>query len=107
MGNKLTDTQVVTTTGVKNPATLLKFPEYGGTFTASIDAGSAVVQVRGWVTSGAKEVLATFTLPVPSGTKAGDLFDSIPIFSTWDDWDWNVMSISGANLTLACAGVGV
>lgn len=113
MGTKLTDTQDVTTTGVKSPATLSKFPEFGGTFTAALQAGgtqTATVQLRAWNnnTSGTPEILATFVLPVVGGAKNGDLFDSFPVFSCWDDWDWNVTALgAGATLRLSAVGVGV
>lgn len=116
MATKLTDTQTLSggslTTGVKNPTTLTKFPEAGATFQVSSDATSgspAVVELRAWVAGvSTPEVLATFTLPVPDGEKLGDLFDSFPVFSVWDDWDWNVTSVGDATtLTLAAVGVGV
>lgn len=113
MATKLTDTQDITTTGVKNPATMVKFPEFGATFTAALQAGgtqTATVQLRAWNTSTSSqpEILATFVLPVSGGAKNGDLFDSIPVFSTWDDWDWNVTALgAGATLRLSAVGVGV
>ena len=63
------DTQVVTTTGVKAANSLTKFPEFGATASVLLSAGSATVQLRAWNNTGAKEILATFTLPVPSGAK--------------------------------------
>lgn len=113
MGTKLTDTQDVTTTGAKNPATLTKFPEYGATFSAALQAGgtqTATVQLRAWNNnmSAQPEVLATFVLPVSGGLKNGDLFDSQPVYATYDDWDWNVIALgAGATLRLSCVGVGV
>jgi hypothetical protein len=114
MGTKLTDTQTQTTTGAKDPATLTKWPEYGGTATVAMEAGgtqTCTVQLRAWNTSigsGQKEVLATFVLPVVGGPKNGDLFDSLPIFSTWDDWDWNITALgASATVRLSFVGVGV
>lgn len=113
MGTKLTDTQTATTTGAKNPATLSKWPEYGATATVAMEAGgtqTATVQLRAWNNgaSSFKEVLATFVLPVSGGVKNGDLFDSLPVFSTWDNWDWNVVSIgASATVRLSLVGVGV
>lgn len=113
MGTKLTDTQDVTTTGVKNPATMTKFPDFGATFSVALQAGgtqTATVVLRAWNTSlsAQPEILATFVLPVVGGAKNGDLFDSLPIFSDWDDWDWNVTALgAGATLRLSAVGVGV
>lgn len=114
MGTKLTDTQTQTTTGVKDPATLTKWPEYGATATVNMEAGgtqTATVQLRAWnYTTGTpvKEVLATFVLPVVGGLKNGDLYDSLPVYSTWDDWDWNVVSLgAGGTVRLSLTGVGV
>ena len=112
MASKLTDTQTVAAAGVVNPATLAKFPEGGATFSAAMEAGgtqTATVQLRAWNTSmTVKEVLWTCVLPVVGGTKNGDLFDSLPVFSIWDDWDWNVSALgAGATLRLSAVGVGV
>lgn len=119
MATKLTDSQTLSggslVTGVVNPATLTKFPEGGATFqvaAAGATSGSGntfKVQLRAWVIGVADpEVLAEFELPVPSGDKAGDLFDSLPVFSVWDDWDWNVTQVGTATAaTLAAVGVGV
>ena len=112
MATKLTDTQTVSATGAVNPATMTKFPEGGATFSAIMEAGgtqTATVQLRAWNTSMAvKEVLWTAVLPVVGGSKNGDLFDSLPVFSVWDDWDWNVTALgAGATLRLSAVGVGV
>ena len=107
---KVTDTQTTTTTGVKALASLSKAPEYGFTATARVSGGTptATVQLRGWVETGAKEVLATFTLPVASGAKTGDLYDSAVVAATYDNLDWNVTALgAGATLTLTAVGVGV
>jgi hypothetical protein len=110
MAQHLFDTQQVTTTGVKAPATLTKFPEFGATASVLVAGGTATatVALRAWNISGAKEVLATFVLPVASGTKTGDLFDSLVVAAQWENWDWNVLALgSGATLTLALSGAGV
>lgn len=119
MATKLTDTQTLTggslTTGVKNPATLTKFPEAGATFqvdTTGATSGTGntfKVQLRAWVVGvAAPEIIKEFELPVPEGVKAGDLYDSMPVFSVWDDWDWNVTQIGTAtSVTLSAVGVGV
>lgn len=114
MATKLTDTQTVTTTGVKAPATMTKFPEGGATFSVEQSSGTvtaATVQLRAWNASmTGKEILATFTLPVPSGSKINDMFDSLPVFSIWDNWDWNVVTLTGTStptLRLSAVGVGV
>lgn len=107
---KQTDTQAVTTTGVKPAASLTKAPEYGFTATARVSGGTptATVQLRAWVENGAKEVLATFTLPVASGGKTGDLYDTAVIAATYDFFDWNVTAIgAGATLNLSLVGVGI
>lgn len=110
MGTKLTDTQTQTATGVYNPATMVKFPEGGATFSVSVASGTATctVQLRAWNTSMTdKEILATFVLPYVGAPKAGDLFDSIPVYSIWDDWDWNVTAIgAGATVRLSAVGLG-
>jgi hypothetical protein len=119
MATKLTNViSSVTTTGVKDPSTgspsLTKFPEGGATFSVEVTAGTGVaatVQLRAWnagMTN--KEILATFVLPVSGGSKNTDTFDSMPIFSMWDAFDWNVVSLSGSatpTLRLSCVGVGV
>lgn len=109
MAVKLFDSQTTTTAGVKAPASLAKWPEGGATGQVLLSAGAATVQLRAWVAgTAAKEVLATFVLPVADGEKLGDLYDSQPVYSMWDNWDWNVVSISGGGtLTLALVGVGV
>lgn len=110
MGTKLTDTQTVTTTGVKAPATLTKFPEYGATVGVELTGGgSCTVQFRAWANGSEsnKEILATFVLPVVGGVKNGDTFDHLPIFSTWDNWDWNVTAIATGTARLSVVGVGV
>lgn len=108
MATHLFDTQTQTTTGVKAPATLTKFPEFGATASVGLSAGTATIQLRAWNSSTYKEVLATFTLPVASGAKSGDLFDSAVIASQWENWDWNITAISGggtATLTLSGSGI--
>ena len=110
MAAKLTDSKTATAIGaVAN--TLNKFPEGGCTFGVQLSAGTAVVQVRAWTSSTtAKEVLATFTLPIAANAtfKANDLFDDFPVFTIWDNWDWNVVDIQGGGtLTLKAIGVGV
>jgi hypothetical protein len=118
MATKLTDTQTLSggslTTGVKNPTTLTKFPEGGATFqvsaAGSLSASPAIVQLRGWVNGvSTPEILATFTIPVPTGSKINDMYDSQPVFSIWDDWDWNVTQVgaSTTSIVLGCVGVGV
>jgi hypothetical protein len=112
MATKLTDTQTTTTTGTKTPATMTKFPEFGATFTADLSGGTsptATVQIRAWnVSMTTKEILGTIVLPVSGGLKNGDAFDSLPVFSTWDNWDWNVVAITGSGtLRLSAVGVGV
>lgn len=106
MATKLNDTIAVSTTGIKAPG-LTKFPEGGATFSARISGGgTATVQLRAWVESGSKEILATFVLPCVQAGKVGDLFDSLPVFSVWDGFDWNVVQVTGA-LSLSAVGVGV
>lgn len=108
MAQHLFDTQSVTATGVKTPATLSKFPEFGATASVGITTGSATVQLRAWNNSSYKEVLRTFVLPVASGAKAGDLFDSEVIAAQWENFDWNVTAIAGGGtLTLTLSGTGV
>lgn len=108
MATKLTDSRALTTTGVADPTTLTKWPEFGATVTAHLTTGTATVQLRAWTNGNAKEVLATFVLPVPAGSKAGDMFDSLPVFATYDDFDYNVTAISGGGtLTMTVTGVGV
>jgi hypothetical protein len=109
MATKLTDTKTgITATGVQAPNTLTKWPEFGATVTARLTAGTCTVQLRAWNDSSAKEILATFVLPVPAGVKAGDLHDSLPVFSPWDNFDYNVTAISGGGtLTMSVVGVGV
>ena len=109
MATKLTDVVTTTTSGAKAPASLTKFPEFGATASVALSAGSAVVQLRAWNITGFKEVLGTFTLPVPAGSpKATDMFDSLPVFSTWDQFDWNVTAISGGGtLTMKLVGLGI
>ena len=118
MATKVEDTQTLSggslTTGVKNPATMTEFPVGGCTFQVSA-AGStggspAIVQLRGWVNGvSTPEILATFTIPVPSGAKIGDMYDSLPVYSIWDDWDWNVTQVgaSTTSIVLGACGVGV
>jgi hypothetical protein len=102
------DTQTQTTTGVKAANSLTKFPEFGATASVGLTAGTATVQLRAWNDSGYKEILATFTLPVASGAKAGDLFDSAVIASQWENFDWNVTAISGGGtLRLTLSGSGI
>ena len=107
MAQKLSDLLSVSTVGVKAPG-LTKFPEGGATFSADVTAGgAAVVQLRAGVRPGGpKEVLATFVLPCTQTGKVGDLFDSLPVFSIWDTFDWNVVSVTGT-LALSAVGVGV
>lgn len=108
MAQHLFDTQGVTTTGVKAPATLSKFPEFGATASVGITTGSATVQLRAWNNSSYKEILRTFVLPVASGAKAGDLFDSEVVAAQWENWDWNVTAIAGGGtLTLTLSGSGI
>ena len=81
-------------------------PQTGKTW----EAGNDVKDFRNAAGQSAKEILATFTLPVPSGSKVGDVFDSLPVFSIWDNWDWNVTTLTGTGtptLRLSCVGVGV
>ncbi len=108
MAQHLFDTQGVTTTGVKPAATLTKFPEFGATASVGITTGSATVQLRAWNNSSYKEILRTFVLPVASGAKAGDLFDSEVVAAQWENFDWNVTAIAGGGtLTLTLSGSGI
>lgn len=110
MAQHLFDTQTQTTTGVKPPNSLTKWPEFGGTAQVAVSGGAATatVQLRAWNISGAKEILATFVLPVASGTKQGDLFDSVVVAAQWENWDWNVLAIgAGASLALTLSGSGI
>lgn len=110
MARHMFDTQSATTTGVKVAATLTKFPEFGATASVGVSGGTATatVQLRAWNDAGMKEVLATFTLPVSSGAKAGDLYDSAVIASQWENFDWNVSALgAGATLTLTLSGSGI
>jgi hypothetical protein len=100
---KYTDTQTVTTTGVKNPATLTKWPEGGATASVGLTAGTATVELRTWVNSSDKEVLATFMLG-----GAEPMFGTLAVFSIWADWEWNVTAISGGGtLRLDLTGIGL
>lgn len=102
MATILTDSQSTTTTGVKAPATVTKFPEFGATFAVGLTAGSATVQLKAWVNPSYKEVLATFTL-----SDATELSDALPVSSVWTDWEWNVTALSGGGtLTLGMIGRG-
>lgn len=108
MAQHLFDTQGVTTTGVKAPAVLSKFPEFGATASVGLTTGSATVTLRAWNNSAYKEVLRTFVLPVPAGAKAGDMFDSEVIASQWENFDWSVSAIAGGGtLTLTLSGSGI
>jgi hypothetical protein len=105
MATKLTDTLTgISTTGTKNPSTLTKWPEFGATAQVALSGVgvSATVRLTAWVIGGKPETLATFVL------NAAKTYDSVPIFSTWDDWAWEVDAVSDATgLTLALVGVGV
>jgi hypothetical protein len=105
MASKLTDTLTgVTTTGTKNPATLTKFPELGGTFQAALSGSgtSATVRLTAWNIGANPLTLATMTLS--SGTPS----EAVPVFATYDDWAWEVDAVSDSTgLTLTCVGVGV
>lgn len=108
MTTHMLDSQTVTTTGVKAAATLTKMPEFGSTASVGITAGTCTVNLRAWNSSSYKEILASFVLPVASGSKAGDLFDSAVIASSWENFDWNVTAISGGGtLTLTLSGTGI
>lgn len=108
MAQHLFDTQDVTTTGVKPPATLTKFPEFGATASVGLTTGTATVRLRAWNNSAYKEILRTFTLPVPSGVKSGDMFDSEVIASQWENFDWDVSAIAGGGtLKLTLSGSGI
>lgn len=110
MANHMFDTKTVTTVGVKTPFTLTKFPEFGATASVVVSGGTptATVSLRAWNDTSAKEILATFTLPVASGSKSGDLFDSAVIAAQWESFDWNVTAIgSGASLILTLSGSGI
>lgn len=108
MATRVSETISITTTGVKTPATVVQFPLGGATVSlhapAATEGSPVEVQVRAWNISAAKEVLATIRLPVPDGMKAGDLFDSVPVFSIWKNWDLNVLSVNGT-VTAAIEGV--
>ena len=110
MAVKLTESTTHTTTGSKVP-TMGKFPEGGATFSVSVSAGTptCTVQLRAWNTSMTdKEILGTFVLPFVGVPKDGNLFDSLPVFSVWDNWYWNIVAIgAGATVRLSCVGVGV
>ena len=98
----------VTTTGVKTPATLTKFPEFGATASVGLTTGTATVKLMAWNNAGYQETLCTFTLPVSAGLKSGDMFDSAVIASQWENWAWNVTAISGGGgLTLTLSGSGI
>lgn len=110
MAQHMLDTQVVTTTGVKPPAQLAKMPEFGCTAQVMVAGGgaTATVALRAWNIDGAKETLATFVLPVASGTKQGDLYDTVVIAAQYEKFDWNVLALAaGASLTLALSGSGI
>lgn len=108
MAQHMLDSQTVTTTGVKAPAMLTKFPEFGATASVGLTSGTATVQLRAWNSSSYKEILRTFTLPVASGAKAGDLFDSEVVAAQWENFDWNVSAMSGGGtLTLTLSGSGI
>lgn len=111
MAQHLSDNQTQNTTGIKNPATLTKWPEGGATASVGVSGGvaTAVIELWAWNSPSYKERLASFTLPVPVGEdKAGDLFDSLPVASIWEDWEWNITAIgAGATVTLTLCGVGV
>lgn len=111
MAQSLYDTQTTTSTGVLSPATLTKWPEGGGTASVGVAGGAAtgVIELWAWNDPSMKELIASFTLPVPVGEdKAGDLYDSLPVASVWRDWEWDVVSLgAGATATLTLCGVGV
>lgn len=107
MATHYLDAQNVLTSGVKPAQSLTKFPEFGATASIGSTGVSATVQFRAWNNSSFKEILATFVLPVPSGSKAGDMFDSAVIASQWENFDWNVVAISGGTLTLTLSGSGI
>lgn len=111
MAQHLSDTQTATSTGIKNPATLSKWPEGGATASVGVAGGTptAVIELWVWNNSAMKERIASFTLPVPVGEdKAGDLYDSLPVSSIWEDWEWNIVELgSGATATLTLVGLGI
>lgn len=108
MATKVTDNfGSITATGTYNPASITKAPEGGFTATFGITAGSCTVRLRAWNNATYKETLATVTLPVPSGSKAGDLFDTVPVNYTYDDIDIVVDAIATGTLTVNVVGVGV
>lgn len=110
MANHMFDTQSQTTTGVKAANSLTKFPEFGATASVGVAGGTPTltVSLRGWNNNAFKEILATFTLPVSSGTKTGDLFDSAVIAAQWENWDWSITAIgAGATATLTLSGSGI
>ena len=73
-----------------------------------LTAGTCTVSLRAWNDVGYKETLATFVLPVASGAKVGDLFDSAVVASQWENFDWNVSAITGAGtLKLTVSGSGI
>lgn len=116
MATKLTNAITLTggtlTTGAKDPGstgspTLSKWPEGGGTFSVeSVGTTTGLsVQLRAWNTGmTGKEVLATFTLPRSSDSA---LYDSLPVFSTWDNFDWNVTALGTSTTTIKLMTVGV
>lgn len=110
MATHMFDTQTQTTTGVKAANSLSKFPEFGATAEVGVASGTPTltVQLRAWNNSSFKEILATFVLPVTSGSKTGDLFDSAVISAQWENFDWNITAIgAGATATLTLSGSGI
>jgi len=106
--NKVTDAKTgITTAGVHNPATVTKAPEGGFTVTFTLSAGTCKVHLRAWNISTSPEVLHTVDLPVPSGSKIGQMYDTVTVNNVYDDFDYNVEDISGGTLTAYMTGLGV
>lgn len=108
MATKITDAKTgITATGFYNPNTATKCPEGGFTVTFTLSAGTCKVHLRVWNISGSPEVLHTVDLPVPSGPKIGQMYDTVPVNNVYDDFDYHVEAISGGTLTAHMTGLGV
>jgi hypothetical protein len=103
MATILTDSQTQTAVGEYAPATMVKFPEFGATFSVGLTAGTATIELRAWVNPSYKQVLATFNLDVEAEASG-----AVPVSSVWTDWDWNVTSVTGSpTISLDAIGRGV
>ena len=102
--NKVDTLTGVTTTGTKNPATLTRFPELGGTAHVALSGSgvSATVRFTAWNIATNPLTLATFTL------SAADPTGAVPVFATYSDFAWEVDAVSDSGgLTLVFEGVGL